>query len=555
MQPSRQKLPWEVVYLIVCCVADTRQASKKIIHNKRFNGSTLVLPLAGTSQVWRSAVLTYLCRAYVVTFSNNNQVIAGYKRWIKYKTSPESYANKFVRRVNVEANIASIASGQSFMDLVDSPVHLQKFCKARTLKLRLLGNWTYNSGTIADAGRNVAQFCGMLKTMVPAATNAKLTYNGSPSSDTVIVGELVSILARNLFSGAKSKKLELFADLQLEVSVANPVSSLTSLNVTWRDSYKPLASLIRLCSQSLAVLEITFIAYNGLENLVRDGQLYITYPNLQKLVLSSLNGCSSPCMAFGTTGVLFPTLNHLQLEVHYPFSDDTLFRGNSKTLEYLKMIPDTTTFDMLISYRKFAKLQDSNLKHMLIAHTTYRVWKSDWETTTVGKFIKTFSSSLRRLSLPVLDMSIPNLDMANFSKYFSPSIKVLELKNKEMCLIEFLTILKALPALTSLVCGYSANRHLETQNTYIDTLYSQNYPLNNNFWHWRPYYKSYANNGKSAAKCAMILAILCPKFGFAEIWSYGRSQFNNAIQEELSREPYDKYANKIECLLYTDIIP
>ncbi|KAJ2793118.1 hypothetical protein H4R20_006638, partial [Coemansia guatemalensis] len=224
MQPSLQTLPWEIVYSIVRCVADTRQVAKKITTDTRLNKNTLVLPLAGISQVWRSAVLTYLCRAYVITFSHNSQVISGYKRWIKYKTSPESYANKFVRRVNIEANIAAIASGQSFMDLVDSPVHLQRFYKARTLKLRLLGNWSYKNGAIADAGRNVEQFCGVLKTMLPAAANVKLTYNGSPSSDTVVVGELVSILVRNLFSDAKNKRLELFADLQLTTSVANPVS-------------------------------------------------------------------------------------------------------------------------------------------------------------------------------------------------------------------------------------------------------------------------------------------------------------------------------------------
>ncbi|KAJ2778936.1 hypothetical protein GGI18_003991, partial [Coemansia linderi] len=65
--------------------------------------------------------------------------------------------------------------------------------------------------------------------------------------------------------------------------------------------------------------------------------------------------------------VPFPKLQYLFMKMDYPFADDTLFRGNSDTLEFLKIQPDIETMYMMDRCGVFTRTKCRRLRGVRIS--------------------------------------------------------------------------------------------------------------------------------------------------------------------------------------------
>ncbi|KAJ2346225.1 hypothetical protein GGH92_003702 [Coemansia sp. RSA 2673] len=81
---------------------------------------------------------------------------------------------------------------------------------------------------------------------------------------------------------------------------------------------------------------------------------YLVYPRLLTLKLLGIHRIREKEYPAFPGAVPFPNLRHLYMEICYPFSDDTLFRGNSATLEYLNMELDHHSCPVLYEFNVFS---------------------------------------------------------------------------------------------------------------------------------------------------------------------------------------------------------
>ncbi|KAJ2580051.1 hypothetical protein GGH95_002793, partial [Coemansia sp. RSA 1836] len=120
------------------------------------------------------------------------------------------------------------------------------------------------------------------------------------------------------------------------------------------DAGSPILQMVR---QSAQTLQYLFIKAQDIEDVLGlaqdDDGHYIEYPCLATLKLGQ-HALSSTVLRPVTGGViLFPSLRQLSIGDLYPFGDDTLFRGNAATLEYLLIMPRRETCDILRRFNVF----------------------------------------------------------------------------------------------------------------------------------------------------------------------------------------------------------
>ncbi|KAJ2869479.1 hypothetical protein GGH93_006151 [Coemansia aciculifera] len=149
-------------------------------------------------------------------------------------------------------------------------------------------------------------------------------------------------------------------DLQM-----NPVGKLVYIEHISELIHSSFAQLVQQNSstlQSLIIRNSNDIDLGAFIKTVDD--TLITYPHLLTLKLTGLwDYPESPTSAL-KDAVPFPCLRFLCLRVGYPFYDDTLFRGNATTLEYLEMGLDSRTISMLSKYNIFTRTSHPKLWHV-----------------------------------------------------------------------------------------------------------------------------------------------------------------------------------------------
>ncbi|KAJ1665386.1 hypothetical protein GGF38_002986, partial [Coemansia sp. RSA 25] len=88
----------------------------------------------------------------------------------------------------------------------------------------------------------------------------------------------------------------------------------------------------------------------------------VTFPHLHTLKLMG-RAYYAPWQLPVFSGIApFPRLWCLKLVGNYPFGDDTLFRGNAATLEYLDFVLDVQAISILCKHRVFTPVSHQNLQ-------------------------------------------------------------------------------------------------------------------------------------------------------------------------------------------------
>ncbi|KAJ2868268.1 hypothetical protein GGH94_000255 [Coemansia aciculifera] len=237
-------------------------------------------------------------------------------------------------------------------------------------------------------------------------------------------------------------------DIKLQPSIINNLTTIDCHVDKNIESFMTLARQNAPTLQSLAIKSGVSVDISG---LVRDpnGGSYVQYTCMRTLTLDQMTDSAISRHTVFTGALPLPGLRCLDIQYDYPFGDDTLFRGNATTLEYLQIQLVDLTVPMLKKYRVFTP----------VSHLKLRRVKDWYDEEDIPGTLSTTSDYLCFVLNISLNASICSFysvsgalrqqsELSLFGDYLY--IRVLEMPDVRLDLWYAFDLIKSLPLLTVL---------------------------------------------------------------------------------------------------------
>ncbi|KAJ2252378.1 hypothetical protein GGI13_003315 [Coemansia sp. RSA 455] len=242
------------------------------------------------------------------------------------------------------------------------------------------------------------------------------------------------------------------------VAIDQQLSGLRSLEHCSNDPTDSGRQAVQLARRNASTLQLLKIDVHGsidITGLVQnDDGGYVQYPCLLTFKLYGLQGLDARRLPVFPGAVPFPNLRRLDIGYENPFGDDTVFRGNATTLEYLSLNTSPVTARILREYRVFTRVSHPNLQQVNIGV------KSDSELTLFDtdvdhmRFILSIGATapVRVIRDPLTGPGFQSV-IPVFGEH--ACIQVLKLDNIRLSLWDVIALVKALPLLSDLHTSFS----------------------------------------------------------------------------------------------------
>ncbi|KAJ2905568.1 hypothetical protein GGI21_004157 [Coemansia aciculifera] len=229
----------------------------------------------------------------------------------------------------------------------------------------------------------------------------------------------------------------------------------------------------------------------------------------------------------------------------YPFSDDTLFRGNNRTLECLKLTLDPITIDMLQTSNTFAPGQYTKLHNVSV----YNIDRfSEVQTITdyaYTSFVLKMSPALQIFTDKSVLMSDRQLRFFHNSSSLA-GLRILCLPDLTVYMSNLVPLLKALRQLESIECrlilddlGMSAECMRPTYN-----------PLSARLKHVE--LTSYEEVYDSVFQSIVLLAMVCPALMRCYIVHESREKLNAFVDSAVEAMPPSACRDRLLAIKYIE---
>ncbi|KAJ2670143.1 hypothetical protein GGI25_005932 [Coemansia spiralis] len=199
-------------------------------------------------------------------------------------------------------------------------------------------------------------FCRRIKAMLPAAETLDMVYGSNYIIADMQFGALFQKFIKEM-GNDKSKVTMCCSSIPIPHARPEDIhAGLTSLVYRWDNTYGKSIPLVHRNAASLVSLKVIHACTSSFDKLFMvQEQEHVTYPALQTLEIVPESTSTSVLSRQKFLGLMpFPALKRLNLQTAYPFADDVLFRGNSKTLHSLTIRLDEETALLLCSSGTFA---------------------------------------------------------------------------------------------------------------------------------------------------------------------------------------------------------
>ncbi|KAJ2460747.1 hypothetical protein GGF42_000650 [Coemansia sp. RSA 2424] len=448
--------------------------------------------------------------------------------------------------MSISVSRAGIFSGAAYDLLLEYTGYRTTLPLVHKLRILISDEEGYFEYAVDSAITNALEFGLLVKSMAPAVTSVEIKFDVGvwvlDKSDERVLG----VFLKTLYGSAQHAALSI-TDVGLRhLSTIRLIPQLTSLALFCINSYDEHIALVRKCASTLRNLDVTL--YDAKDLLHDANDNYIIYLELQHLVLT-LSAGDGPINRVKTPGIIpFPRLKSLILDLPYMYGDDVLFRGNSATLEHLKIGVDIDTVAILNKYRVFENkhkvLRKVDISEDFINAGLSRVSKADLDIflRNIMSAAQTVISNTARITSCLATAIQPNQDFKH--------IQLLDPQYSTLSLGQMLHLLRALPALTKFKSGINelgselARISSDELPDYIKSTY-ENSGGKLHVWHM-----TYFNTARlyEAAEFVMLLALACPKLCRVMTMKGVVAQFNAKIVEALNGGPYSKYASQLNRL-------
>ncbi|KAJ2331312.1 hypothetical protein GGI00_003308, partial [Coemansia sp. RSA 2681] len=332
------------------------------------------LPLLWTCHNFRDIVYGRLCSRYNHDLdADTSDRAANWPGWPSALNRRSHAAHRLVRRLTLSLDLHYIFSGRALQLLSREPFGNDLFPKTRVVKFDL--RWYKNdmdrqlgaAFRLAYAEANICAFVQRIKQLAPMVYEIVVEPQFEPFVYEGNTAHFFSSLTSQLWQLASRAIYEAFGPYNPMTPRLETFPNLTRITYDHlcceRDVGGQFVRMVRQSAQTLQYLLIRARDIDDALGLVQDDDgHYIEYPCLVTLKLHQRELPSTVSRPVTGGVILFPSLRQLSIGDFYPFGDDTLFRGNAATLEYLHIMPRRKTYDTLRRFNVFTPTSHPKLQ-------------------------------------------------------------------------------------------------------------------------------------------------------------------------------------------------
>ncbi|KAJ2013019.1 hypothetical protein GGI14_005573 [Coemansia sp. S680] len=548
-----QLLPPHVVELVVNHIAGTRR--------RIYSGSDdpeeeaeLQMPLLWVCHNFRVAVYSRFCRGYELCLNSGNGTVHSTRSsWPDCLEQADYQTQHLAKDLQIEVDIWSIYSGKSSELLSHAPNTDLVFPLVRSLTFFFVSSLKKKQKTttsVQDIETNITALVQRVKRMVPMANEVKVetsaySHDVHPSACPHFAG-LVSQLYRLTDSVVRSS-------LNCTVPFWQQHDLVQSIIYSSYQDYNSSESVMQLVRRNASVLRTLDIALEAsdITGLIRnDNDGYVCYPRLHRLNLKMLSNCTDSKRPTFTGAAPFPVLQRLQISDQYPFGDDTPFRDNAGTLENLKINIDAESVIAFNRCHVFTSDSHPKLQCVMLGLMPNLVSEHFGSDVACMRFVLDIAPNASVREIMGIDCD-QGLSAALPLLHDHTRIQVLLLPNMDISLWDSITLVKSLPVLSDLRTMAPALGSIPTGTTlpklsvYVLSTYGT---INKRFRCWHLNMKR-GGTPKDAARCVLLLALICPSFDFVLPPVARHAAFTSQMKKLIATNAFKQHEPRLQRLL------
>ncbi|KAJ2447119.1 hypothetical protein GGF42_005519 [Coemansia sp. RSA 2424] len=545
-----QLLPSHIVKLIVYYVSPNRYPDARWKAHK---------PLLWVCNNFRAEVYSLNSRTYRLDISNSAckpGPITKVKRcpWIFCQHYSGHSAHLLARNLEINVELECIYSHRALRMLSRAPYKDCVFPLVRSLSFTLdMNNRRRGRDIYASVAQdNIAAFVQRLRLMAPRAHESSMYTPNRNKWPENSVGHFTSLVKQilQLTNRFDNRLGELGWTEYLDFA---GVCNLAHISYSFDDNRAICFQLARQCAPTLQSLKLQSLTgvreeHLNLSGLIQDdGGSCVTYACLQSLTLDLWNNSATPQRPSFGVFVAYPVLRHLTIKHEYPFSDDTLFRGNAATLESLRMRMDVYTIKMLRERRVFTQTSHPQLQLVATDGTVDFAQNGFASSADYMQFVLSvgFRAAVRVIPTISFDQDIPRT-LQVLGKH--TAIRALTITWGRATLLNIVALIKAIPLLSELNTTMpQLDSHLVDlpKLQLVETLIEGHAPMGKQFRRW------ILQGSVWEMECvdhAILLALLCPNLYIVDITRVSDELADRHAKDYIALHQLEQYEQRLRQL-------
>ncbi|KAJ2747580.1 hypothetical protein GGI20_000405 [Coemansia sp. BCRC 34301] len=549
-----QFLPSCVVQIIVDYIAARDNILFAGVASNSEEQRLLQTPLLWVCSNFRTVVYERFCRHYGLHVAGHLDVVRGMRSsWPTCFKKLDHPTQHLASELVFFIDIGSICSGRALDMLSRPPYNGCAFPMAHTLKLFLNPPPPSVQQQREETVRaNISEFVQRVKQMAPMLSKVGVSVNiysfESSQANDWRVDSLVTCLFQVSRITYESPSMAMRITL-----LPGQIYNLTHINyyAIIDGSNEQILQLVRQNASTLQSLDVTLQGVADISGLIADANgTYVTYPCLHTLKAKQwMNPAISQRLSY-VDAVPFPVLRHLSLGYDYPLDDDTMFRGNAATLEYLAMLVSSATASMLDKYNVFTPDSHPKLQCVKLAQMSDLIPGYFPTTVEYMQFVLGIAplASVRELGCrsTAAELQPGLLQLGGYA-----SIQVLALPSSQLSLWDTISLIQTLPLLSDLLTMPPCLEPIPTgisQDQLLLYVLAGYAPINCRFRCWQLGSNSSIANLETV-ECVLLLALACPTFGQVTPPTNCREKFMAALEDVIALDKYKSHASRLQHLV------
>ncbi|KAJ2493511.1 hypothetical protein IWW37_000600 [Coemansia sp. RSA 2050] len=365
---------------------------------------------------------------------------------------------------------------------------------------------------------NIDALVSRIKRMAPMVNEVRVASRFYSSDLPPTTGKCFGNLVSRLYQLASRVTYSSYNGSVFVVLELDRISELVSMDYkVCNNNYRQIMQLARRNASTLQSLVINSRAAIDLSGLIQDADgAFMEYSRLQTLKLAWRADVTTLRRLTFKGALPLPKLRHLHVPQDYPFGDDTLFRGNAPTLEFLSInLNDCVLVGILSSYCVFTPTSHPKLQCVKTSHLP-SITPDLAAAVDVVDFMRLALNIAPGASVREIHNQSTGPDLQTGLSLLRNHITIQVLVLPKLCLSlwDVVALVKALPLLSDLhtLPPYLGENPDGISQDQLSSYVCSNYaPMGKRFRCWRVGY-NWGQNPEEAITCVQLLALACPSF-------------------------------------------
>ncbi|KAJ2089185.1 hypothetical protein IW138_003648 [Coemansia sp. RSA 986] len=488
----------------------------------------------------------------IPTGARNGQVLKF--SYLPKKVKVDSNHYNFVKHVDIDfKGLKQEPSKNNFKDFSNSWPEDLVFPSARSLEIDMTG-LVFQRFDMNNADRN-ERFYWLSKRIKTSMPKLQIAKFGDGKFDNTKFDFRLNVWAFNrewkasdflstVFGKATDVTIHIrHTHLVVDYPFMQNSTGLTSLEWGCVSNNSIFSGIVESSASTLETLDYQMPTYDYAKSLVfSDRNVPIVYPRLKNLKLSgNINSSLGRKIRMDKSVTPFPALRSIIWLSLYIFEDDTLFRGNSGTLEHLDIMLGVELADVLQRYNVFSGGKYSQLRNIALFDGEQRFGTILTPRQFVNIAVDFISPATRSLQWNYYCSYRDIMSIATANPY-ADNIQILELTKIETTVYELAALIKLLPNMVKLSCRPGDGFHRKRAS--VNKIYKTYYPLSHRLKYWESC-DTTDEDIVYAPTTALVLSILCPNLSTVLVSAETKDEYGFRLAEDIESGVYDRHMDRI----------